>query len=135
MIGYRAASHVAAPTARTGLLIAALAGLLALFLIPGCAKPNGDQVVKNVVKVYQPHAGWASVTEEHQREAVAFAWEYAAFINGAKTVRETVAFTEQILTEFGFVPIDEVETLKEGDQVFSVIQARPSWRRASGRAP
>ena len=64
--------------------------------------------------------GFESVSDARKEEIFSFCDEYIDFLNECKTERESALFASKLLEENGFVSIDGVASLKEGDKVYYV---------------
>ena len=64
--------------------------------------------------------GFESVSDSRKEEIFSFCDEYIDFLNECKTERESALFASKLLEENGFVSIDGVSSLKEGDKVYYV---------------
>ena len=80
--------------------------------------PSGEELRKKLFNVKEN--GWEKSTAEHREKMFAFADEYMYFLNRAKTEREAVKISKEILDKNGFKPIEEYETLKTGDRVYYI---------------
>ena len=80
--------------------------------------PSGEELRKKLFNVKEN--GWEKSTAEQREKMFAFADEYMYFLNRAKTEREAVKISKEILDKNGFKPIEEYETLKTGDRVYYI---------------
>lgn len=80
--------------------------------------PSGEELRKNLFNLKEN--GWEKSTAEQREKMFAFADEYMYFLNRAKTEREAVKISKEILDKNGFKPIEEYETLKTGDRVYYI---------------
>lgn len=78
-------------------------------------------------------SGWESVTEEQKNSIFKFSDEYMYFLDKSKTEREAVEFTGEILEKNGFKNIEEVETIKPGDKVFSNNRGKSMYIAVIGK--
>jgi aspartyl aminopeptidase len=69
-------------------------------------------------------AGWNGLNEEEFKQVFKFADEYMFYLNQAKTEKEIVYFSKEILLKNDFKDLNEVESLKPGDKVFWVNRNR-----------
>lgn len=65
-------------------------------------------------------SGYKNISEEEKKNIFSFCDGYIKFMNRAKTEREAVKVVKSILDEKGYVNIDEVDFLKEGDKVYYI---------------
>jgi aspartyl aminopeptidase len=68
--------------------------------------------------------GWVSLNEDEQKEVFKFSDEYMFYLNHAKTEKEIVHFSKEILLKNDFKDLREVEKLNPGDKVFWVNRNR-----------
>ena len=64
--------------------------------------------------------GWEVATEEEKQNIFKFCDEYMYFLDKAKTEREAVEFSTDILVKNGFRNIEEVNSLNPGDKVYYI---------------
>lgn len=69
-------------------------------------------------------SGWEKIFEEEKKEVYQFADEYMFYLNGAKTEKEIVSVSKDILIKNDFKDLREVESLNPGDKVFWVNRNR-----------
>jgi aspartyl aminopeptidase len=69
-------------------------------------------------------SGWNDFGEDNTKQAFRFADEYMFYLNQAKTEKEIVYFSKEILLKNDFKDLNEVDTLKPGDKVFWVNRNR-----------
>ena len=69
-------------------------------------------------------AGWSSLSEEENRNVFKFSDEYMFYLNQAKTEKEIVHFSKEILLKNDFRELKDVESLHPGDKVFWVNRNR-----------
>ena len=69
-------------------------------------------------------SGWNNILEEDNRNVFQFANEYMFYLNQAKTEKEIVRFSKEILLKNDFKELKDVESLKPGDKVFWVNRKR-----------
>ncbi len=67
---------------------------------------------------------WEDISEDEKKEAFKFSDEYMFYLNQAKTEKEIVSFSKEILLKNDFKDISEVTELKPGDRVFGVNRNR-----------
>ena len=80
--------------------------------------PSGEELRKNLFNLKEN--GWEKSTAEQREKMFAFADEYMYFLNRAKTEREAVKISKEILDKNGFKSICEYENLKAGDRVYYI---------------
>lgn len=68
--------------------------------------------------------GWNAVDYEEEKQVFKFADEYMFYLNQAKTEKEIVYFSKEILLKNDFKDLREVEELHPGDKVFWVNRNR-----------
>lgn len=68
--------------------------------------------------------GWEKMSEELKSAVFKFAEEYMNYLNSAKTEKEIVKSSKDILIKNGFVDLNEKQDLKVGDRVFLVNRDR-----------
>lgn len=68
--------------------------------------------------INKKECGWKSTNESSKNEIFAFSDSYIKFLNHSKTEREANQNIIKMLTENGFVNIDEMTSLKAGDKVY-----------------
>ena len=68
--------------------------------------------------------GWSSLSDEENKNVFRFADEYMFYLNQAKTEKEIVHFSKEILMKNGFRDLNEVAKLEAGDKVFWVNRNR-----------
>ena len=69
-------------------------------------------------------AGWIDSSEEKKREIFKFADEYMFYLNQAKTEKEIVEFSKEILLKNDFKELKCLDEIKPGDKVFWVNRNR-----------
>jgi len=72
----------------------------------------------------QKKFGWNGLDDETRGEVFKFADEYMFYLNQAKTEKEIVHFSKEILIKNNFKDLKEVERLNPGDKVFWVNRNR-----------
>ena len=78
-------------------------------------------------------SGWESVTEEQKSNIFKFSDEYMYFLDKSKTEREAIEFTGEILEKNGFKNIEDMETIKAGDKVFSNNRGKSMYIAVIGK--
>lgn len=68
--------------------------------------------------------GWVGLSEEDNKNIFKFSDEYMFYLNQAKTEKEIVRFSKEILLKNDFKDLKDVESLKAGDRVFWVNRNR-----------
>lgn len=68
--------------------------------------------------------GWNDISEDEEKAVFKFADEYMFYLNQAKTEKEIVHFSKEILLKNDFRDLRDVETLNPGDKVFWVNRNR-----------
>ncbi len=63
---------------------------------------------------------WAEIDESKKKEIFSFSEGYKSFIDRARTERLTVKWTYEKLRSEGYKDIDEVDSVKPGDRLFSI---------------
>ena len=69
-------------------------------------------------------SGWNGLSEEENKNIFKFSDEYMFYLNQAKTEKEIVSFSKEILLKNDFKDLKEVDSLKPGDKVFWVNRNR-----------
>lgn len=77
--------------------------------------------------------GWEIATEEEKQNIFKFCDEYMYFLNRAKTEREAVEFSTDILVKNGFKNIEEVSSLNAGDKVFYINRDKNVYAAVIGK--
>ena len=72
----------------------------------------------------QKKCGWDILSEEEKLKINIFGDEYIYFLNRAKTERESVDFSKEILDKNGFVDLREKLVLEPGDKVYYVNRGK-----------
>ncbi len=80
---------------------------------------------------YEPRNFWKEATPEEQKKAMAYAIPYIEFLNKAKTERETIAYTLDILKNNKFSPIGK----KGSRKVYSVFRNKTMAMAVIGSEP
>ena len=80
---------------------------------------------------YEPRYFWKEATFEEQKKAMAYAIPYIEFLNKAKTERETIAYTLDILKNNKFSPIGK----KGSRKVYSVFRNKTMAMAVIGSEP
>ena len=65
-------------------------------------------------------SGWEEISEEEKEKIFKFTDEYIEFMNSAKTEREIVKKTEEIVRKNGFKSLEEYSELYPGDKVYYI---------------
>ncbi|MCI8310035.1 MAG: aminopeptidase [Clostridia bacterium] len=78
-------------------------------------------------------SGWNDLSEEDTRQVFRFADEYMFYLNQAKTEKEIVHFSKEILLKNDFKDLNEVSTLNPGDKVFWVNRNRSLYIAVIGK--
>ena len=78
-------------------------------------------------------AGWNGLSEEDTRNVFQFADEYMFYLNQAKTEKEIVHFSKEILLKNDFKELKDVESLNPGDKVFWVNRNRSLYIAVIGQ--
>lgn len=76
--------------------------------------------------------GWEDLSEEERKEVFKFADEYMFYLNQAKTEKEIVATSKDILLKNNFKDLKEVDSLNPGDKVFWVNRGRALYMAVIG---
>lgn len=76
--------------------------------------------------------GWSALSEGEKGSVQEFAKEYMDFLNRAKTEREAVAEIRTMAEAAGFRCVDELETLKAGDRVYSINKGKSMFLAVVG---
>lgn len=77
--------------------------------------------------------GWEIASEEEKQNIFKFCDEYMYFLNRAKTEREAVEFSTDILVKNGFKNIEEVNSLNAGDKVFYINRDKNVYAAVIGK--
>lgn len=73
---------------------------------------------------YTPKCVYDCLTSEQTKEMIDLCEEYKRFLDAGKTERECVAEAEKAARENGFVPLDDISSLKPGDRVYSINRGK-----------
>ncbi len=84
--------------------------------------PSAKELKKELAKEYRN--AWDFNREDEQDFAFAFAEEYKAFLDQAKTEREFVTLAIETLENMGFMPLKDQERLVAGDKVYKNIRGK-----------
>lgn len=76
---------------------------------------------------------WIDLNEEEEKNIFKFSDEYMFYLNQAKTEKEIVYFSKEILLKNDFKDLREVETLNPGDKVFWVNKNRSLYIAVIGK--
>ena len=76
--------------------------------------------------------GWEKIEDSVKNAIYQFADEYMYFLNQAKTEREAVTVTVDILKKNNFKNVEEVETLNAGDKVYYVNREKSIYMAVIG---
>ncbi len=76
--------------------------------------------------------GWEDLSEEERKEVFKFADEYMFYLNQAKTEKEIVTTSKDILLKNNFKDLKEVDSLNPGDKVFWVNRGRALYMAVIG---
>ena len=68
--------------------------------------------------------GWFDLSDDELKNIFQFSEEYMYFLNNAKTEKEIVQSSKEILLKNGFVDISQKETLVPGDKIFYINRGR-----------
>ena len=94
----------------------------------------GKELKKALFKEF--NTAWDQRPEDEHDFAFAFAEEYKAFLDQAKTEREFVTLAVETLENMGYVPVDDKESLQPGDKVYKNIRGKALAAAVIGkRAP
>lgn len=77
--------------------------------------------------------GWYNLGDEDKKQVFRFADEYMFYLNQAKTEKEIVHFSKEILLKNDFKDLNEVESLNPGDKVFWVNRNRSLYIAVIGK--
>ena len=77
--------------------------------------------------------GWEVATEEEKQNIFKFCDEYMYFLDRAKTEREAVEFSTDILVKNGFKNIEELDSLNVGDKVFYINRGKNVYAAVIGK--
>lgn len=69
---------------------------------------------------YKPKNAYYEMNDNELKEMLTLCDEYKKFLDNGKTERECVNISIQMAKDNGFVPLEEKETLKPGDRVYSI---------------
>ena len=94
-------------------------------------KTEGEVLKEKLFNEKKP--GWEGLNEEEQREVYKFADEYMFYLNQAKTEKEIVHFSKEILLKNDFKDLREVDSIKPGDKVFWVNRNRSIYIAVIGK--
>ncbi len=78
-------------------------------------------------------SGWEGLSETDTRNVFKFADEYMFYLNQAKTEKEIIHFSKEILLKNDFKDLNEVESLNPGDKVFWVNRNRSLYIAVIGK--
>ena len=81
------------------------------------------------------NVGWNSLNEDEERQVFKFADEYMFYLNQAKTEKEIVHFSKEILLKNDFKDLKDVQSLNPGDKVFWVNRNRSLYIAVIGQEP
>lgn len=76
--------------------------------------------------------GWENLSEEEKQKINTFGDEYIYFLNKAKTEREAVDFTKEVLQKNGFVDLRDKLVLEPGDRVYYVNREKSVYMAVIG---
>lgn len=79
---------------------------------------------------YERKNFWKDAPVQEQKAAMAFAEAYKSFLNEAKTVRETIAYTEALLKKHKFVQVGS-----KGNKVYSIFRNKTIAMAIIGSEP
>ena len=80
-------------------------------------------------------SGWENInSEDLEKNIYNFADDYMNYLNHAKTEREIISLSEQIIREHGFKSIDEYAELHPGDKVYFVNRGKSMYIAVIGTA-
>ena len=79
--------------------------------------------------------GWEVATEEEKQNIFKFCDEYMYFLNRAKTEREAVEFSTDILRKNNFKNIEEVDSLNPGDRIYYINREKNVYAAVMGKRP
>ena len=79
------------------------------------------------------NVGWNSLNEDEERQVFKFADEYMFYLNQAKTEKEIVHFSKEILLKNDFKDLKDVQSLNPGDKVFWVNRNRSLYIAVIGQ--
>jgi len=86
---------------------------------------------KKAALTYERKNFWKEATAEERKAAFAYAEPYKAFLNQAKTERETIAYTENLLKKHKFTPLGK----KGSKQVYSIFRGKTIAMAIIGSEP
>ncbi len=79
--------------------------------------------------------GWEVVTEDEKQSIFKFSDEYIYFLNKAKTEREAVEFSVEVLEKNNFKNIENVNMLNPGDKIYYVNREKNVYAAVIGKKP
>ena len=79
--------------------------------------------------------GWEVATEEEKQSIFKFSDEYIYFLNKAKTEREAVEFSVEVLEKNNFKNIENVDSLNPGDKIYYINRGKNVYAAVIGRKP
>ena len=77
--------------------------------------------------------GWNDLSEDETKQVFKFSDEYMFYLNQAKTEKEIVNFSKEILLKNDFKDLKEVDCLKPGDRVFWTNRNRSLYIAVIGK--
>lgn len=77
--------------------------------------------------------GWNDLSEDETKQVFKFSDEYIFYLNQAKTEKEIVNFSKEILLKNDFKDLKEVDCLKPGDRVFWTNRNRSLYIAVIGK--
>lgn len=82
---------------------------------------------------YEKTNFWKNTPEKEKKEALTFAEKYKKFLSECKTVRETIRYTEEALTEAGFVNVENIK--QKTKKFFSTYRGKSLLAVVIGKEP
>lgn len=79
--------------------------------------------------------GWRNLSEKERESIMDYAEGYMAFLDMAKTERESVETVKELAVSYGFRDIGTVEELRPGDKVYGVNRDKSIYLAVMGNAP
>ena len=79
--------------------------------------------------------GWRNLSEKERESIMDYAEGYMAFLDMAKTERESVETVKELAVSYGFRDIGTVEELRPGDKVYGVNRDKSIYLAVMGHAP
>lgn len=84
---------------------------------------------------YQRKNAWDIIGSDEKQQVMAFSEEYKNFLNSAKTERETLEASLDLIMRAGFKPLEGMASLRPGDKVFTVNRRKALIAAVIGESP